>query len=194
MKPKENEFAFVGDRKESFRDRLEKLIGKRSVRAAAKDWGLPTSTINNYLHKGTEPALRVVMTIAEAETVSLEWLAAGLNKNLIAKNSPTESSNENEIVRSDVERKLFEQLSFLTEREKQKLVEVFARKGVETILHVLDDNNIKLLQLPDVIKEQILAIHTPGTDAVDLEARECGADNEKQEGQGDPASQHRQAS
>ncbi|SQD03496.1 repressor protein [Escherichia coli] len=46
--------------KESIPERLRELIGKRSVRAAAKDWGLSFSTLNNYLTRGTEPSLSVL--------------------------------------------------------------------------------------------------------------------------------------
>lgn len=53
MSERSPDFAFVVDGKESFKSRLQHLIGTRSVRAAAKDWGVPVSTINNYLQKNT---------------------------------------------------------------------------------------------------------------------------------------------
>lgn len=58
-------------------DRLRFLIGSRSTRAAAKDWQLSYSTLNNYINRGTEPSLSVAMQIARLEGVSVEWLAYG---------------------------------------------------------------------------------------------------------------------
>ncbi|MBA5838446.1 bacteriophage CI repressor, partial [Morganella morganii] len=63
--------------KETFKDRLIKLIGKRSVRKASEDWGLPYSTLNNYLTRNTLPTLNVVMDISSIEKVSIDWLAYG---------------------------------------------------------------------------------------------------------------------
>lgn len=172
---KESSFAFGEDGKENFKDRLEKLIGSRSVRGAAKDWGLPTSTLNNYLYKGTEPALRVVMTIAEAEGVSLEWLATGLNKDdYHAKNRP-----ESEGSKSNAEQRLFELLSFLTDDEKQRLVEILARKGVETALYLLDEDNIRLSQLDKVMKAQILGAQSNAAAALNVnQSNVCDSNNE----------------
>lgn len=74
---KENDFAISEEGKEKIADRLRVLIGKRSVRAAAQDWGLSFSTLNNYLTRGTEPSLNVVIKIANVERVSVEWIATG---------------------------------------------------------------------------------------------------------------------
>ncbi|QPN37564.1 hypothetical protein I5080_22235 [Salmonella enterica] len=45
--------------KDSFKERLHLLVGNRSLRAAAKAWDLPYSTLNNYFEKGTIPSLYV---------------------------------------------------------------------------------------------------------------------------------------
>lgn len=74
---KENKFAFDEGRKESFIQRLKQVIGVRSVRAAAKDWGLSFSTLNNYITRGTEPSFIAMQAIAHAEGISLDWLAFG---------------------------------------------------------------------------------------------------------------------
>ncbi|MGT3184366.1 helix-turn-helix domain-containing protein [Yersinia enterocolitica] len=75
----DNTFSFAEADKESFKARLQKLIGDRSVRAVAKDWEIPVSTLNNYLHKGTEPSFKVVCSISNKEQVSLNWLAYGVD-------------------------------------------------------------------------------------------------------------------
>ena len=62
---------------ETLADRLRLLIGNRSTRAAAEEWQLPYSTLNNYISRGTDPAFNVAIKIAERENVSLEWLAYG---------------------------------------------------------------------------------------------------------------------
>ncbi|MBJ3693618.1 hypothetical protein JGC73_25500, partial [Salmonella enterica subsp. enterica serovar Typhimurium] len=68
---KANEFAFDEERKENFIKRLKALVGTRSVRAAAKDWGLSFSTLNNYLSRGTEPSFIAMQAIAAKEHVTL---------------------------------------------------------------------------------------------------------------------------
>ncbi|WP_336844677.1 helix-turn-helix transcriptional regulator [Providencia rettgeri] len=79
MNSKNNEFvSFQDDPKETFKDRLKTLIGERSVRGAAKDWGLSVSTLNNYLNRGTEPTLSVLETISSVENVSIDWLVKGI--------------------------------------------------------------------------------------------------------------------
>lgn len=78
---KSDALSFVEGRKESFKDRLKQLIGDRSVRTAAKDWGLSVSTLNNYLHRGTEPTLGVINKISHIENISIDWLANGTQFN-----------------------------------------------------------------------------------------------------------------
>jgi transcriptional regulator with XRE-family HTH domain len=77
---KESELSFQAQAKESIGERLRSLIGARSVRAAADDWGLKFSTLNNYLTRGTEPSLNVAIKIANVEGVSVEWIATGTDK------------------------------------------------------------------------------------------------------------------
>lgn len=74
---KETEFALDEDEKESISVRIRQLIGTRTVRMAAREWGLSFSTLNNYLTRGTEPSLNVAIKIANVEGVSVEWLATG---------------------------------------------------------------------------------------------------------------------
>lgn len=77
IKPKERDFAFQGDGKESIQERLKTLFKGRSLRQASIDWNLPYSTLNNYFSKGATPGLDVVIRIAEIEGVSIGWLASG---------------------------------------------------------------------------------------------------------------------
>ena len=90
---KANEIAFDEGRKESFIKRLKSLVGNRSVRAAAKDWGLSFSTLNNYLSRGTEPSFSAMQAIASKEQVTLDWLAFGVDSNLSQARANEEARN-----------------------------------------------------------------------------------------------------
>lgn len=153
---KESKFAFDGQGKESFRDRLEYLIGERSVRVAAKAWGLPVSTINNYLHKGTEPALRVVLTIAEAEQVSLEWLASGLNKDLWTTNSPAGSEGDPLKFTWGM---IFDSLDRGDAEALIRLIHKEGAKGILASSNKADNLDSTLLLLPKEEKERLIALH-----------------------------------
>ena len=57
---------------------------------------------------------------------------------------------------------------------------MLARKGIETILYLLDEDNIKLLKLDRVMKEKVLGLQPKTLEEaarLDEEARECGSDN-----------------
>ena len=161
MGTKENKFAFGWEGKESFRERLEMLIGGRSIRSAAKAWGLPASTINNYLHKGTEPALKVVLSIAEAENVSLEWLALGLNKDHGAKSSSKTQEHDNLkhtwlMIYESLDRQDIESLIRLIHKEGAKGILLSSSRidSVDNALLLLSqEEKERLMRLYDQIKK-----------------------------------------
>ncbi|MGJ3444069.1 helix-turn-helix domain-containing protein [Enterobacter sp. PTB] len=162
MSSKANEFAFPGEEKESFRERLQQLIGRRSVRAAAKDWNLPTSTINNYLHKGTEPALKVVLAVAEAEGVSLEWLATGLNKDGIDfnKTQRTQDRKTSADSPSDSDYQWFKVIwDSLEQHERHRLSRLLGRKGADVLTLLLEDHALGLLKLSGDAREAALLLN-----------------------------------
>ena len=113
----------------SFKDRLRQLIGDRSLRSTAKAWGLPYSTLNNYLEKDTTPSLYIALNISKIEHVSLEWLATGVE----VKKDPAPYSTE-ETASHDT--KMAWQLMFdmLEPEEVNALLRLIHRKGVEHIL------------------------------------------------------------
>ena len=87
-------------------------------------------------------------------------------------------------------------LSFLSLEEKEKIVELFMRKGVETILYLLDEDNLRLMNLDYVVKEKFLAQHSPTKAMTELnyeQAKECGTDNEEHTYAGSLASNKKQA-
>lgn len=152
---KKGSLSLPDDSKENFSDRLEQLIGQRSIRAAAKDWGLSFSTLNNYLKKGTEPSLKVAQSIAAAEGVSLEWLARGENKQLALR----EPEATYDTGKAEVNRMAWNSIhDSLLDHELQILIKTIHRRGIYTMLSIADDENAELLTLPSQIKKIALML------------------------------------
>ncbi|WP_291971855.1 hypothetical protein [Candidatus Symbiopectobacterium sp.] len=180
---KELERSFVNDAKEPIIERIFKLVERYGSRAeAAAAWGININTLQNYYKRREQapvPREMLLRQIAEREGVSVRWLVSGEGeapkKN--TKNTVFERKNSS---LNDIDLKLLALFGTLSSDEKQALFEVLARKGIETALYLLDEDNIKLLKMDRVVKEKILGIQhrTPeDMDHDDAEARECGADN-----------------
>ncbi|MBC3212502.1 hypothetical protein [Serratia fonticola] len=148
---KEPQGAFQGQVKEPVIERITQLTRRYPSRsAAARAWGININTLKSYYRKDGEPPKpreNLLVRIAESEGVSLDWLLSGDDEYL---NSPEIHQGGDGLV---------EILGFLTSDERRKLATMLARKGVETVLYLLDENNIKLLQLPDEEKERLMALH-----------------------------------
>jgi hypothetical protein len=162
---------FVGRLKEPVVERIAQLARRYPSRsAAARAWGININTLKSYYRKDgppPEPRENQLMRIAESEGVSLEWLRDGVGK------TPGKSPKTT----ADGDR-LSEMLEFLTAEERLELTTVLARKGVEVILYLLDEDNIRLMQLDAVVKEKILGQRSNAAReaALDSEqARECGS-------------------
>ncbi|AJJ57398.1 transcriptional regulator [Yersinia pseudotuberculosis] len=159
---KVKEFTFEAEGKEELKERLRELVGTRSVRAAARDWGLSFSTLNNYLTKSTEPAFTAMQKIAHKERVSLDWLAYGSA-------STTTKTTNHDLGEAAKEHKAKGKLTSawlavldsLDENEAQALLRVIHKKGVDGIVQVAAANSldIGLLQLPTEEKERLMALH-----------------------------------
>lgn len=172
MKGKKNEnVSFANDTKETLIDRINKLIQGRSVRSVSVAWGLPYSTLNNYLNKGTDPSFKAIQTIAEAENVSLDWLAFG------TKQSELESLKDKEPPK--VDRQLMKNswdmvYESLSTDEISELLKAIHRKGVEGILKtsfVSDDSiesSIERLQIRPTLK-QAIKLALAGDESIDRE-------------------------
>lgn len=148
---KEPQGAFQEQDKEPVIERITQLTRRYPSRsAAARAWGININTLKSYYRKDGEPPKpreNLLVRIAESEGVSLDWLVSG-----------DSGSNKSPEIHQNSDG-LFEILSFLTAEERQQLTAMLARKGVETVLYLLDENNIKLLQLPDEEKERLMALH-----------------------------------
>ena len=197
MKSKLNpEVSFADDEKESFKKRLQHLIGNRSVRAAARDWGLSVSTLNNYLTKGTEPALKVVQVVAKKEHVSLDWLANGIESGVQAPPPPTATQSMQS--ENHLRNMWLMVLDSLDEPDALALIKAIHRKGVEGLLSTTAEQEdaeeiIDKMQIRPTLKQAIkmalagdestdqeilrrlgLAEHSPSTGAVTEANQEQG--------------------
>ncbi|CNH28230.1 transcriptional regulator [Yersinia pekkanenii] len=159
---KVKEFTFEAEGKEKLKERLRELVGTRSVRAAARDWGLSFSTLNNYLTKSTEPAFTAMQKIAHKERVSLDWLAYGSMTNTITATNHNLSEAEKEYkARGKLTSAWLAVLDSLDENEAHALLRVIHKKGVDGIVELVTANSldIELLQLPTEEKERLMALH-----------------------------------
>ncbi|HHE7602425.1 TPA: hypothetical protein ACPFHG_003290 [Escherichia coli] len=175
---KEHNGSFAPDSKEPVINRIFKLVDRyRSRNEAAKAWGVNINTLQNYYkRKDLSPVPRKTLLekIAQCEGVSLEWLQTGEGKEPEMNIKRTQDG----LVppHSDLDDKILSLIRFLSDSEKEALFQVLARKGIETLLFLLDEDNIRLLQMDRVVKEKILGIQprTPEEQAfADNEAREC---------------------
>ncbi|EMV3614243.1 hypothetical protein AACI60_004236 [Escherichia coli] len=175
---KEHNGSFAPDSKEPVINRIFKLVDRyRSRNEAAKAWGININTLQNYYkRKDLSPVPRKTLLekIAQCEGVSLEWLQTGEGKEPEMNIKRTQDG----LVppHSDLDDKILSLIRFLSDSEKEALFQVLARKGIETLLFLLDEDNIRLLQMDRVVKEKILGIQprTPEEQAfADNEAREC---------------------
>jgi transcriptional regulator with XRE-family HTH domain len=58
-------------------ERLQQVFGNASMADVARRLGVPHATVQNYYKKGRLPATDVLVRIAEATKVSLNWLLIG---------------------------------------------------------------------------------------------------------------------
>ncbi|HAV8121582.1 TPA: XRE family transcriptional regulator [Escherichia coli] len=145
--------SFPGGRKESIAERLKRLIGPRSVRAAARDWGLSFSTLNNYLSRGTEPSLSVALQIASIEGVSVEWLCGF---------SDVAQVNHSEIRANQDESKkiIMTIISALDEKDLEQLSKNLVLNGAKYLARLLEPENQDLIRLEG--RKRIAALQLEG--------------------------------
>lgn len=179
---KESDVSFEAGNKESFRERLARLLKGRSVNAVAKSWGIPKSTINNYLHKGTEPALKVVVAIAEAEKVDLRWLATGLHEDSIGSICRPSEQEIHDPLRI-VWNMIYDSMERRDTEALIKLIHNTGAKGVIAASSTTNDLNHTWLHLSDDEKKRLLALH---------DAKK-GTSEEREVNEGDSLTDKRQA-
>lgn len=152
--------AFGLIEKEPVIERIFKLVERYPSRnAAARAWHINENTLKNYYRRqGNQPLPREhqLMKIAKGEGVSIEWLLTGKgpgpNDTEKTPKTPTELPERTD----SADDQLFRIISFLTKQERERLTEVLARKGVETLLCLLDEVNLKLMQLD--LRDKVYAL------------------------------------
>lgn len=162
---KENKFAFDGARKESFSRRLKSLIGERSVRAAAKEWGLSFSTLNNYITRGTEPSFVAMQAIAFAEGISLDWLAFGTddsNSNHLGEGQQqvkSTSGNNDSTDKEHLRTAWATAFEFMGEAEAEALLKIIINGGARSIIKLAEHDTAldeTFMLLPLELKERAI--------------------------------------
>ncbi|HDU8545615.1 TPA: helix-turn-helix transcriptional regulator [Morganella morganii] len=155
--------------KETLVDRIQTLIKGRSIRAVSSAWGLPYSTLNNYLNKGTDPSFKAIQVIAEAEKVSLDWLAFGSERS--ESESPIDTLKYNKT--SPAIRNAWDMVyESLSDHEINELLKVIHRKGIEGILQITKtdslESSIDNLHIRPTLK-QAIKLAMAGDESLDQE-------------------------
>lgn len=176
---KQPQGSFEGLGKEPFSDRLKKLQNGRTVKQCAEDWDINLSTLKNYFSRPEAmPRFDVLSKISSTEGVSIEWLLGNEDSFEVLKAETVPPKG----ARGVWHRRLTDMLDLLDEDDLEALTKQLTLKGLETILYLLDEDNIALLRLDKVVKEKILG-KQPETKAVTEQnyekAKECGTDNKE---------------
>ncbi|EEG6271924.1 hypothetical protein G3F95_000973 [Salmonella enterica subsp. enterica] len=188
---KELKGSFPGQGKEPIIERIFKLVERYPSRnAAARAWGINEGTLKNYYNRkdiAPTPRYNQLKKIAECEGVSLEWLQTGIGK------EPKDSNQGNASAQppgmSDLDTQIMSFISFLDDREKQRLIDVLGRKGAEHCLILLDgDINelhaldgvrrafaLSLRGLPEERVREIFERNTNEADLFNLTEKKAGA-------------------
>lgn len=94
----------------------------------------------------------------------MDWLLHGGDidgdKEITPPDNPQHKERTKRVnVRGGAEQRLQEMLSLLKEEDIDAITKQLMLKGVEAILWLLDDVNIKFIQLPEEEKERLMALH-----------------------------------
>ncbi|ECO1009856.1 hypothetical protein AA464_06970 [Salmonella enterica subsp. enterica serovar Newport] len=166
---KEHQGSFPGQGKEPIIERIFKLVERYPSRnAAARAWGINEGTLKNYYNRkeiAPTPRYNQLKKIAECEGVSLEWLQTGAGE------EPKDSNRSDFPIKpasglSDLDARILDLLSFLDDREKQRLIDVLGRKGAEHSLILLDGDIAELHALEGVRRLLALSLKNLPDDSV----------------------------
>ncbi|MDK1845475.1 MULTISPECIES: hypothetical protein [unclassified Klebsiella] len=176
---KERKCSFGDNVKEPIIERIFSLVERYPSRnEAAKAWGININTLQNYYKRrdiAPTPRKQLLEVIANHEGVSLDWLVKGIGEPPV--NTKKEHDKEHtHSGLSDPDARLATLFSILSDEEKQSLFEIVVRKGVDTVLRLRDDRNIKLLQCNDVEKKRLLVWLDSGMKKEAFEASEVVAE------------------
>lgn len=157
---KEKEFAFEGDRKEKLVGRIRQLAERhKSLRAAAREWGLSFSTLNNYINRGTEPSFFVMHDISIKENVSMDWLAYGSHDPFEFNKIVIDLQRTQAIPGMDTWCMIFDNLE---SEERRLLINYCLKEGAPNLARLVvqaSPIDKELLALPAVDKERLIRLY-----------------------------------
>ncbi|GKX57443.1 hypothetical protein SOASR030_35550 [Leminorella grimontii] len=130
-----------------FGERLKKAMGGMSNSELGRKSGMSEATIRKYLQGKIYPGIDSAALIANACNVPLMWLVSGIELN-----------DE----KREVSSLLSELLGHLDEVDKQMLTNLLVKEGINTLLALLDKNNLLLLQQPDTLKAHMIQEYITG--------------------------------
>lgn len=139
---------------ERLKQAMEKAGGLSNIQLA-KRAEMSESVVRKYLKGDTYPTLDRVALLADACRCSVQWLATG-EDNLSHDKNEVAQSDDTAIVGSVGE--FLAVISRMNEEDRGRLLNVIYTNGVASLLKLGDEQNIKLLQLPDSVKLGVLKL------------------------------------
>ncbi|MFA1240098.1 hypothetical protein ACCC84_17455 [Serratia odorifera] len=150
--------CFHPDGGQTLQQRLLQLIGTRSRRQAAEDWGIKYATLNNYLTaRKSHPRPRIVKQIADAERVDAKWILFGAIERNNVCNKETNNATPAQPY-SDNIRFICDMMAVLSSKEIELLRNTLIREGIKTLLALTDEDNLRLLNLARRHKQAALLL------------------------------------
>lgn len=123
---------------------------------AANAWGISNDKLKGLCDGSLEIDSDLLLKIAEIEGISWEWLKLGIGETPPYKSKT--SPKKKDVIPTEVDRNLTSLFSTFSASEKEALFKMLARKGIETLLYLLDDVNIDILQRDRKDKIRMLAL------------------------------------
>ena len=133
---------------------MERAGGLSNIQLA-KRADMSESVVRKYLKGDTYPTLDRVALLADACKCSVEWLVTGENdssheKTILAqKDAPKGLDSAGELIAV---------ISRMSEDDRERLLSIIYTNGVASLLKLGDEQNVKLLQLPDSVKSGVLEL------------------------------------
>lgn len=108
-----------------FKDRLNTLMGKNSVRSFASECGISDATIRKYLSGQSLPGIDKIEAIVKYTGCSLEWLVTG--------KGTLQSAPLNNVTPKEIEAGWDYIFNSLTLEEKHRVISTFNRGGLQAL-------------------------------------------------------------
>lgn len=143
-----------------FGDRLKEAMLAKGIATNVKlagMTGMSETVIRSYISGRTMPALDRLAMLAYACDCSISWLATGEEEKIVF-HSDIDKKNENRGNKTDQASPLFNLLKTLTPDEQEQIYQMLGRYGVNTLVKLLDDDYLSLLDLEGTALKTALLI------------------------------------